>query len=314
MSEEPCPITRDQTEVTLDEVARSLLTGHTEDGMGRLSACLSRCRAEWQREVWQRFCKEEWPQHSVRYLVHQDPFTLRSYQKPLGYPGDAVLLDMVYGYGWPPQGISELGLRIGNYTLAVPETTAVRRRYRIMADRINRTAESLRGEANVLSVGCGHLREAAISAAVIAGNLNRLYALDHDAAALEEVRGRGPYDIVVPVHGSVRSLVTGQTVFADLDLIYASGLYDYLPRRMAGKLTAVLFAMLRPGGKLVITDFGPGPPSVGYMECCMDWWLIYRSEEDMQALLDEAIEKHVADLRTYRDPTGVVVFLEMTRS
>ena len=37
--------------------------------------------------------------HPLRDVLHSDPFTRWAFEKPRGYPGDAVLLDYTYGHG-----------------------------------------------------------------------------------------------------------------------------------------------------------------------------------------------------------------------
>ena len=50
----------------------------------------------------------------------------------------------------------------------------------------------------------------------------------------------------------------------------------------ARRLTARLFEMARPGGRLFIANFHPETPGSVCMEAWMDWWLIYRTETQVQ--------------------------------
>ncbi|OUL90458.1 hypothetical protein CA603_17305 [Paraburkholderia hospita] len=53
----------------------------------------------------------------------------------------------------------------------------------------------------------------------------------------------------------------------------------------ARALTLRLFNMRAPGGTLSIAKFPAGTPDADFMEVAMDWWLIYRDEKQMLALL-----------------------------
>lgn len=97
------------------------------------------------------------------------------------------------------------------------------------------------------------------------------------------------------------------------DLVYAAGLFDYLPQRTAQRLVEAMFRLLRPGGELLVTNFVPEVPDVGYMECVMDWHLIYRTPEDMlnlAALIPEAQRERLSLLS---EADRNLIFLHLTR-
>jgi hypothetical protein len=99
----------------------------------------------------------------------------------------------------------------------------------------------------------------------------------------------------------------------DFDFIYAAGLYDYLPDRIAGRLTEMLFRRLRPNGKLWIANFLPDIADAGYMEAFMDWWLIYRSEEQMLSLC-QGLRSDPQQLRSFTEPENNIHFVEVIRN
>ena len=57
-----------------------------------------------------------------------------------------------------------------------------------------------------------------------------------------------------------------------------------LQEKVAVKLTSLMFRMLRPGGKVLLTNFLPTVVDAGYMESFMGWDLIYRTREDLRDL------------------------------
>ncbi|HYW80967.1 MAG TPA: hypothetical protein VE890_15410, partial [Thermoguttaceae bacterium] len=157
--------------------------------------------------------------HGLKGLFHQDPFTRRAFNKPRNYPGDAELIDYIYGpeEHWPAPEASPLGQCVFNYTIGSPAPEGVRARRGYMADAIDRLAAATPGP-HVLSIAAGHLREANLSSAVKRKKLGRLVALDNDPISLEEVRRcYSRYDVET-VHDGIRRLLTGQADLGSFDL------------------------------------------------------------------------------------------------
>lgn len=266
-----------------------------------------------QPEVWVRFCVCA-RAHRLASLVHQDPFTCRSFQKPRGYAGDAMLLDMIYhDLGVAELGEpSPLGRAIFDLTTNRPAPAAVRERRDFVAHLIDETCAEV-SSAAILSVAGGHAREATRSAAVQEQTFGRFLVLDQDAESLALVQrcygGMG----VETTRSSIARLLASPHRSGSFDLIYSTGLYDYLPTTLAERLIAALFSLLRPGARLVIGNFVPWVHDVGYMECYMDWRLIFRDGGEMQALAASLPQSEVSTVRSYTLSNPDVMYLEVQR-
>lgn len=244
----------------------------------------------------------------VRSRLHEDPHSSRGFHKPRGYPGDAVLLDLIYETTPIPEDTTPIGE--GVYRWCCDRTTAfaaVRGRRDHLAALIDETARRRPG-ARVLSVACGHLREAARSEALNAGGIRELVAFDQDPRSLAVVRATAA-PVVRPVEGSVSQLLKGKAALGEFDLIYAAGLCDYLPQPVATALTHRLAAMLAPGGTLVLGNFKELWER-GYMEAVMRWHLLYRTEADVAAWGEGLTDCRVA---TYTDAHDVLAYLRVER-
>ena len=116
------------------------------------------------------------------------------------------------------------------------------------------------------------MREAELSSALAEGRIGEFLALDQDPQSLAHVQRELGEKGVQTVQSSVRAILAEKTGFENMNLIYAAGLYDYLSDRVAARLTRLMFDMLAPGGRLVIANFAPCLPEVGYMETFMAWY------------------------------------------
>jgi hypothetical protein len=298
----------------LDATFEQFQKGRVDEGMRGLLPVLQARRLRSDDAEWDNYtltCLH----HPLRGLLHQDPFTWRAFSKPRGYAGDAVLLDYVYGRdeGWrPPDGTSDLGKKIFQFTTGSSACEAVRARRTYIADLL----DALAGEADkpqILSVACGHLREALLCSTVKRRRFSRFVALDSDPQSLEEVsRAYGMYGVQTR-SASIRQLLTQRHDLGSFDLIYSTGLYDYLQMPAAQRLTAALFEMLRPRGRLLIANFLPGILDVGYMESYMAWKLTFRGRQEMLAMADDIPLAGIRDIRIFAEDNQNIVFAQVTK-
>lgn len=273
---------------------------------------LSEIRKDCGPEEWDAMFHAEVANHPVSRLVWQDPFTDHSFRKPRGYPGDAALLDFIYGYTPIPEGTSPVGEAIFQVNRERQAPRSVRSRAQILARTIDETAAQFQSP-RILSIACGHLREAEMSTAVMEGRVGEFIALDQDPLSLAEVQRAYGTKGVRPVQESVRTILTEKATFRDLHLIYAAGLYDYLSERVATRLTRLMFDMLAPGGKLLVANFAPCVEDLGYIESYMGWKLIYREPDQMTALGREISPGEWKSHRLFWDEHESIIFLEITK-
>ena len=312
-----------QTSVT-SVAARSLLdhveaglregSGAAEEAMLELFSGLYSLKSSMMPEAWESIVAQ-CVAHPVAGLIHQDPFTARSFYKPRGYAGDAVLIDYIYTENpriAGNQAISALGETIFRFTTAAPASAGVRARRDIMACIIDESCAVV-DRPHILSVACGHLREATLCRSVLSGHVGRFVALDQDQLSLDVVKDATADRGVIPVCSSIKSLFRGDIAQERFDLIYSTGLYDYLDDRIAGKLTCRLFDMLNPGGRLVIANFLPDIWCAAFMETFMGWKLVYRDSSQIHALANEVPDEQVASRRTFIEKNANIVVLDLIR-
>lgn len=266
-------------------------------------------------DIWDRVGRQ-CLEHPVRNLIHEDPFAARCFQKPRGYAGDAVLIDFLYSRSCrlsEADPVSALGEQIFAYTRDISAGHAVRRRRDLMATILDETCRTV-DRPHVLSVACGHLREAALSQAVLAGKTGRFVALDQDELSLQLVDREVGRLGITPVCSSIRAMFRGPLAGEKFDLIYSTGLYDYLDDRIAGKLTHRMFEMLNPGGRLVVANFAPETTCSAYMDALLDWKLIYRDVEQMISLASTIPADEIGSQRAFIEENENIVFLDIVKA
>jgi hypothetical protein len=253
--------------------------------------------------------------HPLIQVLHQDPFTYRAFSKPRGYAGDAEMMDFIYGredQRVPPPAAA-IGRSVFDYTTQAPASEGVRARRAFMSAQIDRLAEERR-RPHILSIAAGHLREASVSIAVRRRRTGRFMALDADPESAAEVQRCYACYGVETVTASFTRLLGRRQHQGEFDLVYSTGLFDYLNQRTGRRLVTAMFQMLRPGGSLIVANFLPGIRDIGYMEAFMDWNLVYRSRHDMIDLTMDIPEAEVQEINLVSEECKNIVFLQLTRN
>ncbi|MBF0609378.1 MAG: class I SAM-dependent methyltransferase [Candidatus Magnetobacterium sp. LHC-1] len=308
----------------MDEGASLLDNVHAEFKDGKTPASLvldklffglRKLRNNMTHEVWDHFSRYTVPRHPLIEIIHQDPFTRRSFEKPRGYDGDARLLDFIYGYyDFKNMDITDTGKEIFTYTTNSPASKAVRARKEIIIELINKTAINVKCP-RIFSLACGHLREAHSCAAIQERQIKEFIAMDYDTKTLDIVKNNFQDYNVKGYHGSVKDIIVSNK-YKELglfDVVYASGLYDYLSQRIAVRLTQRLFELLNPGGKLLFANFIPDIMDIGYMETFMDWRLIYRDSSQLNDVLSGIAQQEYCDKKFFTEDNENIAFIEITK-
>lgn len=286
----------------------------TSETVARLAADLHDLRVSSGPGVWKQLIPGA-QAHPVSEFLLQDPFTKWSFEKPRGYSGDAGLLDIIYRHPDAAATVaaaSELGSEIFAYTIEATTSVAARERREILAREVDAASDRTE-KADVLAVACGYLREAELSEAFRDGKLGRWVALDQDAESVEVVAAANPDTAIVPMIGNVSGLMRRSYDLGSFDLVYASGLYDYLPYAVAVRLTQRLVEMLKPGGAYLFANYSNEIRTDGYMETFMDWPLLLRSDEDMLQIVNAAVDRNSVDVEVFYGENRNIVYTRIRR-
>ena len=294
----------------LDAARDTLLAGDVRGGAARLRTVLRALRTGLPKDAWGAIA-EQVRRHPVHELLLESPFTLRAFAKPRGYSGDAEFMDLIYGDAQPDRALSPLGALLQDVEFEATCFQSIRSRRALLAREIDDVAAA-RPNAHVLSVACGFLREIEWSRAV---NENRvsITAIDQDPYNVAGVRERyGDFDIqAIPL--SIRDLVRRSPWVGEIDLVYAGNLYDYLHEDIARLLTTVLFRTLRPGGRMLLSNFTPATEDAAFMEAAMDWQLVYRSDSELRSLTASIPTECIDRIDQFSDANGQVGYLRLVR-
>jgi extracellular factor (EF) 3-hydroxypalmitic acid methyl ester biosynthesis protein len=246
------------------------------------------------------------------------PFINRCFTKPLGYAGDYEMMNMIVRNQL--EGGSLFAKLMNQYLLDQIGPMAVRGRVDFLEAKIaNETSRVARlgRKARIFCIACGPAWEAVnfISHHPLAENAVFRF-LDFNEETLNYTRDKvaevkrkhGRKTEVAFVRNSLQNLLRAKDASPEYDLIYCSGLYDYLNDSVCGAANTNLYDRLMPGGRLVVGNFAPNLPVRNFIEHFLEWFLIYRTANEMYALRPAQADKEDCVVRA--ESTGTNIFLE----
>jgi extracellular factor (EF) 3-hydroxypalmitic acid methyl ester biosynthesis protein len=263
-------------------------------------------------------------QRQLHPLLLCAPFINRTYVKPLGYAGDYEMMNMIVRNGL--EGDSLYAMLVNAYLLDQIGPQAVRNRVDYLQGKIvdesSRMAR-LGRQVNIYCLACGPAWEARnfIAESPLADQAHftlldfNAETLAHTGEKMDEIRKRHQRRTDVKfVRNSMQNLLRARGRAADepaYDLIYCSGLYDYLNDRLIKAINTYLYDRLTPGGLLVVGNFAPSTPVRNFIEHFLEWFLIYRDARQLAVLAPEQADPEAC--KVVAEPTGANIFLEVRK-
>lgn len=240
----------------------------------------------------------------------------RARSKPRGYAGD---FEMQADFWLRRTCDDPLGRLFDRYFLKQQAVEAVRARMDLVADVIAaRCAASPCDEFRVVSIGSGpgiDLEQAALRITSDDRRRLRFTLVDIDEQALDAARARlEPVVASEQVRACRENLARlargrrGAELIAGCDLLVCTGLFDYLEEPEAVAMLRLFAAALRPGGVLYVGNFAPRCTTRAYMEWIGNWYLIYRTADDLRRLAAVA-ELSAGATQIVAERTGADLFL-----
>jgi extracellular factor (EF) 3-hydroxypalmitic acid methyl ester biosynthesis protein len=310
-----------------DSPARDALIERVRNGFSmdivRASAEIDGATREATRSEWEAL--REFSQRHLHALLMQAPWMHRARHKPLGYPGDYEIMNMLYGNHFI--GPTLFAKAVNLAFVSTPAAEAVRTRKDLIKAELCKVLDRATPErpTRILSIAAGPAQEVyelLQERSGIAGPVE-IVLFEQDRRALTYAHARLSRLVnqrwrttvkVVLLHDSIKRLLLGNTVFPDAgeyDMVYAAGLCDYLQRNTWIKLCRTLYRTVAPGGTLYVGNMVPGNPSRWVMELHLDWTLVYREHEEILELARLAAPSAQLELKEER--SGVNPFVALTR-
>jgi extracellular factor (EF) 3-hydroxypalmitic acid methyl ester biosynthesis protein len=262
-------------------------------------------------------------QREIHPLVMRAPFLHRTYTKPLGYAGDYEMMNMIHRE--EPEGASAYAKIINTAYVRLPIARCVINRAATLEEYLRGMieGESSPGDVRILSVGCGP----AVEVQRVIANCEhveraRFVLLDFNQETLAHAESRvhraceetGRRVLVEVMHRSVHSLLKGAAsplraeLATSLDFVYCAGLFDYLSDRVCARLVRLFYDWVVPGGRVLVTNMNIQGSNRFVLEHLADWYLIYRTEQQMSRLVPG-----LGRQRVFTDETGVNICLEVEK-
>lgn len=241
----------------------------------------------------------------------------RSYFKPAGYPGDYIIMN--YMYDQTPVGATAREMLL--HALGVSAGEPIVTRMNKLSEIIAEYGEPRSGDGRpieIMSIGCGPARELELLAALSKNGMRwRATLVDQEPEAIEYAmsyaRQKGVDRTVEinPLNLSFTEMLIPSAVthhFVDKDVIYSSGMVDYLSPMSARRFVKRSYDFLRPGGRLIIGNVNDLPTGTLWpMEYVLDWTLYFRNHVEMMAMAGGV--DGAADVRVVSDDRNAIFFL-----
>jgi SAM-dependent methyltransferase len=223
-------------------------------------------------------------------------FPRLAYEKPFGYAGDYKIIDAIYQNR--PRTVGYDGLW-DNYFLQMTASKATRQRKEDLKKIIYEFLKNHRNQSiRIMNLGSGPAREIKeLSDGDADGYFSKVIfdCYDFDIRAINYAKSllKNIPNVNFFQKNAIRLALKRdikQEVPFEYDLIYSAGLFDYLDEKISLRLIANLKKLLKRDGTLIVANFENkySNSSAGLMEWVTEWYLIYRTKEELKKIFLDA--------------------------
>jgi SAM-dependent methyltransferase len=233
-------------------------------------------------------------------------------QKPHGYAGDYEMIDKVYQYHMCRDPYL---VNWDRYAHAQSTPIAVRNRKEYFKRMLSRLAVDKQGVGplHVLNVASGPARD--VFEFLCEQNGKRVANVTFDCIDLDLDAIGYARELCADFQEQL-NFINGNALRFRTDtryhLIWSGGLFDYFRDRTFKCLLKRLLTFLDEDGELVIGNIAEGNPTRDYLEIVTDWFMYYRTAEDLVSLAMECGVRR-EDLRISKEALGAIWFLHIKR-
>jgi extracellular factor (EF) 3-hydroxypalmitic acid methyl ester biosynthesis protein len=264
--------------------------------------------------------KQYYRSNLLSYIL-TSPFNHRVYFKPSGYAGDYEMIRMVHENNF--EGETLFGKLVNKYSTSAPISRAVRKRTNYFVEKIKNETEK-KGSLKVLSIASGPAIEFDLLQKKYPEISDRLAItlLDQEVEALKfsqeqlyenriKTESNMDIDFIHQNVGNYLRHLSRNKIHENFDLIYASGLFDYFDLKTSKFVIKHLISQSKPNGKIIIANLSlDGHHHKTLMEFGNEWYLTYRSREDM-IKLSEAVPEGT-EFKINEIENGLCKFIEIS--
>jgi len=252
---------------------------------------------------------------AVQPFFLQSPFVRRAVDKPLGYPGDYVTVEMIFDS--EDRGVSTLARLLTHYSINCGPGKAHRARVPWLLGHLHRHAQTLGRPLRVLSFACGP--EHTLREYTALGGTGSFTLCDFDPAPLDfnrrqfEKLARLPRNGVPPPEVTFTQLSTYQLLRhrdapdklrhpdGPMDVVIAAGILDYLKDNVIARFLDTMGSLLAPGGLLLLTNLHQENPWRSFMEYVCDWHVIHRTQPQFQVVCEGTPARNIKTVENITD-------------
>lgn len=257
-------------------------------------------------KIFDEFNKEDYIRYQEYYLrqvfdlLYFPEINKHIYNKPFGYPGDYAIMNYILDYQDDYLGNSSYEKLINHYSCKLPfcQSNVVRKEYfkRKILEESNKCENT-----KISSVACGSIREF-LDLRDFNLNIGQFNCIDFEPkvfAFIQEELKKKNFKSDISIKFILKNIIeiskSGliNEIIKPQNFIYFSGIFDYLPDRLAQKVIMEFVRVLADGGRMIICNSSKKNKRLhSYYEVLGKWIMIYRDEEDLKKLLKNTALKN----------------------